>query len=104
MTAITFSGASDDTVIVTVGADAVLEFKIDDNEAATFLVIEPVNHEALIVEARFDITGWCVGAAPAEDGVAFPEWDMLMGRSERSFSPILTINAPEGTAVTHVGY
>jgi hypothetical protein len=61
---------------------------------------------SLVVRGQYapgPCAGWLIGIAPAENGrdeQHIPAWPIQFGRSEREYSPKLTIEAPDDVVVT----
>lgn len=100
---IAFSGSSDD-IIEIMCPDQRIDDEIGAFNCQRFMKIEAPNGDGLIVFAQYangtpDGT-WTFGITLLGEDKPLPKWPICFSTDANGYSPILTLDVPEGTTMT----
>lgn len=102
---LTFQGYSDDTFACEGPGIDVDHDNCASGKPIYMLVKRPNSTEGLIVSGQYapgPAAGWIIGVAPADWGVDehhIPDWPMRFARTDREYSPMLLVDAPDDIVV-----
>lgn len=109
MKTLKFVGYSDDTFACTGPGIDVDKDTCASGKPVTMLVASASHAGGIIVVGQYapgHADGWLIGVSnrdPSHDDVPIPAWPIRIERSERGYSPMLLIEAPDDVKVILLG-